>query len=375
MRRFGCACALVLFASTVAPASQAWARPKSFSLNWVRDPGADGCITSGDLARVIESMFGPVFVAPSESAFAIEGRIWPLEHESGFRARISVTDRGGVRMGVRELSSAAPSCRSFDAAIALVVAMSIDPELGVEQLPPELLDSLAVEADPGAALLSELRAAAAKETAVIPQPMAAVAEQPAPAPASQPKTVRAARSPHAEEWSVQLEAGYAAGVAVLPQLSSGPLLGVAVSVSPRWTFAARGVLWLPNDALLAEPNPRGLAVPISMMLTSLTACFSGIRSSALVWDACGGFANGVRWSDASALQTRSDVTTVDVGPMLASQVRLRVLDPVELRASIAAYAPLERQGFTYREIDSRDQELFTPGRVQGWAWISAAIAL
>jgi len=374
MRRFGGACVLVLFTSAVVPSGHAWARPKSFSLNWVRDPGAEGCITSGDLARVIESMFGPVFVAPSEAAFAIEGRIWPLEHDSGFRARISVTDRAGARMGVRELSSAAPSCRSFDAAIALVVAMSIDPELGVEQLPPELLDSLSVEADPGAALLAELRTAAPKAPVVVPQPAAAVTERPVPAPAPQPKAAGASRR-DADEVSVQLEAGYAAGVGVLPQLSSGPLVGVAVSVSPRWTFAVRGVLWLPNDALLAEPNPRELAVPISMVLTSLTACFSGVRSSALVWDACGGFANGVRWSDASALQTRSDVTTVDIGPMLASQVRLRVLDPVELRASIAAYAPLQRQGFTYREVENRDQELFTPGRVQGWAWISAAIAL
>jgi hypothetical protein len=375
MRRFGGACVLVLFAITVVPAGHAWARPKSFSLNWVRDPDAEGCITSGALARVIESMFGPVFVAPSEAAFAIEGRIWPLEHEGGFRARISVTDRGGARLGVRELSNAAPSCRSFDAAIALVIAMSIDPELGVEQLPPELLDSLSVEADPGAALLAELRSGAVKESVPARQPLAAGVELPAPVAAPQPRAAGESRPPEATELSAQLEAGYAAGLAVLPQLSSGPLVGVALSVSPRWSFALRGVLWLPNDALLAEPNPRELAVPISMVLTSLSACFSGIRSSALVWDACGGVANGVRWSDASALQTPSDVTTVDVGPMLSSQVRLRVLDPFELRASIAAYAPLQRQGFTYRELANREQELFTPGRVQGWAWIAAAIAL
>src|SRR3954451_7860055 len=215
MRSFAGACALMLFVSALVPAKQVRARPKSFSLNWVRDPGAESCIPSGELARVIESMFGPVFVAPSDAELAIEGLIWPLPTEGGFRARISVTDRRGVRMGMRELSSAAPSCRSFDAAIALVIGMSIDPELGVAQLPPELLDSLTGEADPGAALLAELHAAEPKPQAES-RPAVAVPVVEASTPSQQLTAAPAAKG---QPLRVQLEAGYAAGLALLPQLS------------------------------------------------------------------------------------------------------------------------------------------------------------
>ncbi|HKU40943.1 MAG TPA: hypothetical protein VJR89_22430, partial [Polyangiales bacterium] len=42
--------------------SSARARPRSFSLNWVRDANATSCIASAELAKIVERALGPVFV-------------------------------------------------------------------------------------------------------------------------------------------------------------------------------------------------------------------------------------------------------------------------------------------------------------------------
>ncbi len=364
-------CVGVVLACWFGIVSPASARPKSFALNWVRDDGAETCITSRTLARTIESMFGPVFTTPGDAELSLEGRVWPEMQGARWRARISVIDRNGARLGVRELSSAAESCRGFDAAIVLVLAMSIDPEAGLSSLPSELLESVPAAGDPGAELLTELQAH--------PPPLAAE-------PATTTATVAPPRSPQLRaapeaapaaprDALLELEAGVAAGIALLPNLSSGPAMGAAVRVWPRWSLALRGVFWLANDAPLAEPNPRALAISFSMVLASVTACGTALRSSRWSWDGCAGLAAGVRWSDAGALRYPADVTSVDTGPAASTQLRVRLLEALELRLSIAAYVALRRQGYTYREYGELERALFKPGRVQGWGWIGAAFLL
>ncbi|HMI90997.1 MAG TPA: hypothetical protein VK509_06515, partial [Polyangiales bacterium] len=70
------ACALFALAAA-APGARAQATPQAptFALNWVRGPGAEGCIASGELARRIEQLLGPVFRTQDVADRSIEGLV------------------------------------------------------------------------------------------------------------------------------------------------------------------------------------------------------------------------------------------------------------------------------------------------------------
>src|SRR5688572_5319463 len=77
-----------------ALASRADAQPQPYgpALNFVREPGAESCIASIELAQLIERQLGrPVFVPAAEAVVAIEGSV-RKEPGRGYLARIAVSD-------------------------------------------------------------------------------------------------------------------------------------------------------------------------------------------------------------------------------------------------------------------------------------------
>jgi hypothetical protein len=121
-------------------ASRAWADAparRTSSLSWIRLAGADGCVSTQDLARDVELRLGrPVFVSPARADVSVEGHVEPLRGGTGWRATIVLRDAQGAPLGTRELSRKDASCDAMREPVALVIAVMIDPDAALSPAPP-----------------------------------------------------------------------------------------------------------------------------------------------------------------------------------------------------------------------------------------------
>ena len=352
-------CAFVI---ALVVSSGAAARPRSFALNWVRDAGAESCLTSRELARLVERAVGPVFALPADAELSIEGHV-QRDQPAGWSARISVSDAQGKLLGTRTLASSAAQCSALNVQIGLVVAMIIDPEVALEDLPEELLASFAGDGvDPAADLLADLQTVQPAARTPAPTPRD---EPPVPAPNPRPQKVPV----QANEWSVQ--GGLAIGSEFLAYATTGPWLGLGLRFSELWSLALRSVLWLPSDVAL---NDSARTISFSMSLSSLSGCVTPLRTAQLGWDACVGLSMGVRWSDASALQRVNDQVDWVWGPNLSTQLSFRPTARLALLATLVVDLALRRPRFVYTDPSGEDHTLFTAGRFAPWACLGAALS-
>jgi hypothetical protein len=248
--------ALVCSVLTSLPLA-AVAQSKS-ALSWVREPGAEGCIGTVELGQRVERLVGPMLVAAPEGQVSVEGKIAPAQR--GFVAEITVSDAAGKVLGTRKLESAPDDCRAIDEKLAFVIAVAIDPNAALAELPGDLSQ---VE-DPGAALLADLRE----------QPPAPTPAPAPPPPAAKPASARAqpARAPSTPvQLRVALEP--ALGLGNLPSPAAGVLLGVGVAFGDLALWL-RGAAWVPQEEIA-----RGDAgVRMGGFGLALAVCPLGLRS-------------------------------------------------------------------------------------------------
>jgi hypothetical protein len=206
--------ALLLFAAQ-ASAQKNRVQP---ALHWSRSSDASGCIDPRALALRVTALTGDVLVEPTSATLSIEGHVMANGH-GGFAVRITSSNAQGITRGERTLAEPSGDCRKLDAAIAFVIALIIDPDLALDQLPAELVALGAEGPKPEDVLLAELARTPprpyAGSTTVAP-PVAADATK---APA--PKQV-AASWPHYEA-----SAGVVIGVRELPKATLGGQLRIA----------------------------------------------------------------------------------------------------------------------------------------------------
>jgi hypothetical protein len=118
------------------------ARVAQAELSWVRERGAEACGDGSALRRgVVERLGRDPFGSPG--ALLIEGRAFA--EQGHFRARLSVRGPDGELLGVRTLESEAAGCDSLTRAVALAIALVIDPEAGIRRARPESLARPAAE--------------------------------------------------------------------------------------------------------------------------------------------------------------------------------------------------------------------------------------
>jgi len=233
--------------------------PEETALHWVRARGAERCIDPTSLAQRVEALTGPVFGRPADAERSLEGEIAPARR--GFTVRIVSTSARGEKRGERTLASPDRDCRRLDAAIAFVLALTIDPALAQRGIPDEFLRLFGEEEPPEQSLLAELNAHPPAPLVLPDEPPAEApparpAEPPAPRPAEASAPPAPARSPRAR---------YTAWVA-------GALLGRTL---PRWMPGVEGVL---------EVDPRN-AWPVALALRA----FPVAREQPLAGDARGDF--------------------------------------------------------------------------------------
>ncbi len=233
-----------------APAS---AQPRRSALSWVREPGAETCIGAAELGRRVERLVGPVLVAASQAEVSIEARIARVT--GGYQASIVVSSGAGQILGKRALSSADADCRAMDDQLAFVVAVAIDPDAALAELPGEFASG---DDDPGAELLTNLRAHPPHHTELPPSRL-----RTRPASRSAPAIRRSPGRP----LRLRGELMAAAALGVLPGPAFGPAAGVGAGFDGLLLWLHAGD-WLSQEVALE----RGARVHISLWQLDLAAC-------------------------------------------------------------------------------------------------------
>ncbi len=257
-----CVSMLAFVFAVCISAAQAQTNPaRASSLSWVRDPGAESCISTQALARAIEQRVGPTFVSASEAEISIEASVEPAAGGAGWNARVVVSDPSGKVLGTRLLNTSESQCSALDEQLILVIAVAVDRRLALAVLPRALNVIFDDTEDPAASLLDELRRSDELSRSDEVSPSEGKESKPAADAGNQEPGIRgAAHEPtdntHSSEpavpsdesrWTTAVEASAALGTGILPNLSVA--LGIGAELAPPgfWPMALHARLWLPNE--------------------------------------------------------------------------------------------------------------------------------
>ncbi|MET0343634.1 MAG: hypothetical protein ABW252_21660 [Polyangiales bacterium] len=202
--------------------------PARTALHWTRGEGAERCIDGRALARRVEELTGPLFVAPAEAERGLEGSV--ARTRRGFSARIVNVSPSGGLSGERVLTTEQRDCRALDAALVFVVALTLDPELA-RTASPELLAAFASETPPDAALLAELEATPPAPV-ILPAP-----PEPEPPPPPAPPLPPAPEPPKKAPTPIRLMLGAAWLGRTLRGWPLGPEAKAQVDFPQLWPLA------------------------------------------------------------------------------------------------------------------------------------------
>jgi hypothetical protein len=364
---------LVLLAS-IAPARAQ--PPRTFSLNVVRAPGAESCISGHQLATRLERWIGPVFAAAGRGDHAIEAMLSRAD-ETGWRVRVVVSDADGRTMGERELRTKNDSCRGLDPQLMLVVALAIDPEIALTGLPDELLEEFPADDDPAADLLRELErasVAAAATRATTSDPLAETTEAGRDGDRPDGGDKARPRPPEPDaSWSWQVEAHLLSSVGLMPAVAMGPGMELRADPVGFWPLVLSAAIWLPNHAELARPTSRGDSIGFTMLQFGLGVCPTLLRVGALQASICGGMLVATRSADSDALESSVDVSRWSWGPFLGPRVGYTMSGSLSLVAGASVHVPFNRDTFAYDDQFGIRQELFRPAAAAGFVEIGIAL--
>lgn len=334
--------AMLSSAVTLAPSRAAAADkppPRTSSLSFIRLPGADGCVSTQDLARDVEGRLGrPVFVSPARADVSIEGHIAPLPKRAGFKATIILRDVTGAHLGTRELTRSDASCADMRDPLALVIAVMIDPDAALERPPAETPRE---EAPPPAAA---------------PAPAPALSPSSAPVPPAPPPPVARAEEP----WRLDAGASGALAVGLLPDLAPG-LHVDGLLTPPRFVpLLVFGQVWLDDTTPAGSPGH----VTFSLLEGGAGLCPLAHRAArwSLYGCAAGQLgaleARGERFDVAQPAQRK-----LYLAGAVAARLSVRLAGPFAFRFGAGGVVPVQRDTFVYRRSDGTSGEVFRPAPV------------
>jgi hypothetical protein len=372
----GCASSLLVARGAGAQEASGVLGTERYQLRWVRESGAESCVSGAALARLLGQVVEPD-AAPADGALVLQGVAEVASAPLRYRVLISVRDAAsGELIGERELTTSEPKCAVLTPAVLLVLAMSVDPEAGRNGLPTAVADELrrGREEDvdvwplpatpPGSVTGSksqELSMAAAHTAAAAGELRALETTR------KIDTMARPAVRARAERPSLRL--ALAGSGQVQPELSPGLLLGGRAPWSEKWAASFSALAWLPS-AVEVEPSPYVLddAIDFNAVQLSLAAC-RRLLGERIRLEACGGIGAGVRWLSAPALASQGNPYRGFVGPELGLSARWLVGSSWSVDAGAHAAGSLRDDSFVY--VDHRDaaRALFEPGWVSGFTYL------
>ncbi|MBX3187279.1 MAG: hypothetical protein KF819_09695 [Labilithrix sp.] len=317
-----CAVALGLFARG-ARGDEPTERPVRFGLTSTAPSNAPLVACGGDdaLRRAVEERLRrPVFGEDADYTFTLE-----LE-EGGARARIVGRDRAGAELGRRDVPMPVGDCAKTIDTLAVVLAIMIG----------------------------------APRTIVVPV-----------APSAPPPATSAPQpAPRRERWSAGPTAGFVVGAGILPGASWGIEGGALVRTSVPWaSFLVRGAYWPRRPT-----GERRLAVVDRLSFAAL-GCAEVLRPGPFAVDLCAGADVGRLHANTSSL-TRASQSTLLLDAILEGRVAYRFERrgvTVEPALAVQIAALLQRDRFTYRDVDGRQLILLQPAPVAFQASFGAGV--
>lgn len=115
---------LIALSSFVIASTSVAATEARWGLTW---KAPEGCIGPGDLAQAVEEKLGRSIFA-KDPQFRVEGRLQEGTSPR-WKARLTLVSAAGEVLGTRELTADDADCRALDKKLALVMALTIEPQL------------------------------------------------------------------------------------------------------------------------------------------------------------------------------------------------------------------------------------------------------
>jgi len=272
-----------------------------------------------------------VLVPAPAAIVSVEGVI--VRRGQRYAARIVVSEAGGRVLGERDVVGAEaargeePDCRTLDDQLAFVIAVAIDPNAALAELPGDL----APEGDPGAELLADLQADPPRPT-------------PRNAGSSTQDASLAAGESEPEERSARLHVvgalGGGLGLGMLP--SAHPAVALEAGTGLAWFMQRAHVALGPSQAVAAQ----GAAVELSWLELGAASCARVLAGSELALELCAGVLVGhlVATYDGSAGGVRRRWL---VGPRASARLTQSLIGPLSLGLEASALSVWPKHSVGY----------------------------
>lgn len=367
MKAAGRTAVAMLFGTASFCASSA-AMAESYRLEWVREPGAESCISGAALARLLEQVLGPSAVDSGPPLLA-QGHIAPAPAPLRWRMTLRVWDARGELLGERELSHAAPHCSALTSSVLLILAMSIDPDAARSGLPPAVAAELRrdrnedVDVWPSAVHVPPIASFERLGDTLDQATPNAGPRRAAPAETARPTP----------RWQVLF--GLALSIGLLPEVSPGLSLAGRFRFAPAWSVSLGASAWLPRQVPLPGPYALADGVEFGALQAELRLCRSLVDGRRFELSACLGSAVGSRWVSAAALETRQNPWRAYLGPMLGLESKVQLGQRGFVSGGVTAIGQLRQDRFTYLDHAGEVRPLFTPSSFAGWASLNIGAEL
>jgi hypothetical protein len=339
---------VVLTGFACSIAGVVYAEPSRPGLHWSRAENAADCVDPRTLAELVESYTGPVLVAPANADETIEGAIERTGSDT-FRVRISVSVARGRPSGQRVLSLQAADCRKLDGTISLVIATTLNPDLGAAALPAQLSWLQPSETPPADELRAELESTPASPARSGLQPSAALSASAVDAtPRSKEHSAAASPSGSAEAWELGIAATL--GTGVVPQTNLGGMLTFARSFGPSFALAAqlRG-----NGSLDGYEVVPGHSVGVATFGGALLACTHAHIERGPGVQACLGPEVGFFRAHGEGFSAAHTVVRPVYGGLAKLELRYEIADKLSIIAAVFFSLGWRRPTVTYQDVQAQ----------------------
>lgn len=383
-----CAAAALAHARTTLATGPGGDVSPSYQLLWVRDPGAEGCASSIELSKSLDSLLGGGRrVGDTGGAFRVEGRVSAAAPGSGYRIQLRVLDHQGNTLGERELATQSEACSALTSRVLLVLAMILDAERSPNTLSPtvgtvgtegrahsvEGPDSASRAGEDATRLSSQDTSNESQESATGGR-VRKEANADGPLVDSSPSAASDAASPGAAREPTRYEAfvGLALTSGLVPQGSAGVGLVARALAGQRWSFALAGVAFWPGTAA----TPRA-GVGIGAAHGAIDVCRKVLDQGSLSLAACAGGFAGARWFHPEALARASASAGIRryFGPEAGLDLSVGLKQAYSLQLGVRLIVEAIRERFVYQDAAGETLELFKPSLFSAYGFAGLGVRL
>jgi hypothetical protein len=331
-------------------------------LNYVRLEGAEQCATAAGIAKRVEARVRRLaFGAVDEADVFVDGFV--RRTTGGWDVQLAVSTPDGRVWGRRDMHFDGDDCAIVDEAVALVIAVTLNPESGLGA-------GIALEQD----TLGRLDALFGSEPsdldpANLPPAAESGDEFTSPSEADQPLAAASdpERSPEVARWRLNIDAVGFGALGHLPGASVGIAGHVQVIAPQLWPIEIGVALFRPRTAAArGETSGRG---SFGLVLGSLAVCpWTPLAAFAL----CGGAELGVLHAETSGFEETQPTSNAIVANAVAvGIVRVHLTGSLQLRFGLTAAMPLVQHRYSFRAADATSGQLYRMSQVAGRAEIGA----